>query len=240
MPFYKAVRCNGLSFHGSPRVSYTRKNGTPRTSTIRPAPWDGERQLCGPGMLHVSDEPAETLIGCSWPCRLFEVEIVGGVLATDGHKRGVAGLRIVRELPAHMAFGPMGEHVAALIERAVHLTSGEVERLDAAESAAWDAAPAAWEAAWFAARDAAWDTARGAASAAAWDAAPAAWDTAQRAASAAARSAAQRAALSAAEALVVRDLIGQHGFTQEHYDTLTTPWRTIIGPIHPDDPAVTA
>ena len=35
----------------------------------------------------------------------------------------------------------------------------------------------------------------------------------------------------AARGLVVRDLI-----VTEHYDTLTMPWRTAIGPIHPDDP----
>ena len=35
----------------------------------------------------------------------------------------------------------------------------------------------------------------------------------------------------AAWALVVRDLI-----TQEHYDALTRPWRTVVGPLHPDDP----
>ena len=67
-------------------------------------------------------------------------------------------------------------------------------------------------AAWDAARDAAWDAAR----VAAWDAA-------------------RVAARDAARALVVRDLIGQHGFTQEHYDTLTGPWRKVIGPVHPDD-----
>ena len=48
------------------------------------------------------------------------------------------------------------------------------------------------------------------------------------------------AASDAALALVVRDLIGQHGFTQAHYDTFTLPWRTVIGPIHPDDSAVSA
>ena len=57
---------------------------------------------------------------------------------------------------------------------------------------------------------------------------------------AAARAAAWAAARDAAVALVVRDLIGQHGLTQDHYDTLTRPWRTVIGPIHPDDPEVTA
>ena len=84
----------------------------------------------------------------------------------------------------------------------------------------WDAAwAAAWDAARDAARDAAWDAAR-AALAAAW---AAAWDAAWAAARAAAR------------ALAVRDLIGQHGFTQTYYDTLTGPWVSAIGPVHPDD-----
>ncbi len=39
----------------------------------------------------------------------------------------------------------------------------------------------------------------------------------------------------AAVALIVRDLITSDGFTQEHYDTLTLPWRLVVGPIHPDD-----
>ena len=55
---------------------------------------------------------------------------------------------------------------------------------------------------------------------------------------AAAGAAARVAARVAAGALAVRDLIGEHGFTQEHYDTLTGPWRTIIGAIHPDDAEV--
>ena len=44
--------------------------------------------------------------------------------------------------------------------------------------------------------------------------------------------------IAAAGVLAVRDLIGRHGFTQEHYDLLTGPWRTVIGPIHPDDAEV--
>ena len=65
-------------------------------------------------------------------------------------------------------------------------------------------------------------------------------DEAQRlaAAWAAARAAARDAAWAAALALAVRDLIGEHGFTQAHYDTLTGPWRTVIGPVHPDDAEV--
>jgi len=65
---------------------------------------------------------------------------------------------------------------------------------------------AAWGATRDATRDATWGAAWGA-----WDAT---WD--------------------AACALVVRDLIGDT-FTQDQYDTLTGPWRRVIGPVHPDD-----
>lgn len=34
------------------------------------------------------------------------------------------------------------------------------------------------------------------------------------------------------------DLIGEHGFTQDHYDTLTGPWRKTIGQLHADDEAL--
>ncbi len=105
-------------------------------------------------------------------------------------------------------FGPQWEAIVALVRRASVLTADEVQRLDAAGDAAGDAA---WAAARDAARDAAWAAAR-----------DAAWD----------------AAWAAARALVVRDLIGEHGFTQAHYDTLTGPWRTVIGPVHPDDAEV--
>lgn len=68
----------------------------------------------------------------------------------------------------------------------------------------------AQDATWYAARDAAWAATRDAAWHAAW-----------------------YAARDAALALLVRDLI-----TTEDYDALTRPWRTAIGPIHPDDPAL--
>jgi hypothetical protein len=142
-------------------------------------------------------------------------------------------------------FGPQWEHVVALVRRAAVLTADEVQQLIAAWVAVWDAArvavwvaarDAVWVAVWDAARndaqDAAWDAARVAAWVAVWDAAryaarDAAWDAARYAAWAAARD--------AARALVARDLIGQHGFTQEHYDLLTDPWVSVIGPVHPDD-----
>ena len=129
----------------------------------------------------------------------------------------------------------------------------------AARDAAWYAAraaarDAAWYAAWYAARaaarDAAWYAARAAARDAAWDAA---WYAARAAARDAARYAARDAAMAAARdaawyaagdaarddsnaaadaagALVVRDCL-----PQEHYETLTRPWASVIGKVHPDD-----
>ena len=67
------------------------------------------------------------------------------------------------EPPAHEVFGPQGEHVAALLERAHRLTPVEASALDAVWYAAWDAAwDAARDAAWAAARAATWAAARAA------------------------------------------------------------------------------
>ena len=144
-------------------------------------------------------------------------------------------------------FGPQWQPIVVLVRRAAILTSAEAKALDAARTAAWAAARAAWDAA----RAAALTAARAAARTAALDAAlDAAWDAARAAARAAARDAALDAALdaaraaartaawAAARALVVRDQVGDT-FTQAHYDTLTRPWATVIGPVHPDDAPVT-
>ena len=119
-------------------------------------------------------------------------------------------------------YGPQHEQIVALIERTRTLTREEAVALGVARDAAWTDA---WTDAWAAAWDAAWD--------AAWtDAQEAAWDAAREAAD---WDADRRAVGDTACALVVRDLIGQYGFTQDHYDLLTGAWRTVIGPIHPDD-----
>lgn len=44
------------------------------------------------------------------------------------------------------------------------------------------------------------------------------------------------AAALAARGLFTRPLIGSAGYTQGDYDTLTGPWRRVVGSIHPDDP----
>src|SRR5690606_36627242 len=150
--------------------------------------------------------------GFRWPCRLFRVRGVGRAMTATNlpNKRAFLSIDVIEELPAHEAFGPQGEFVVALIERAARLTRDEAKQLAASRDASMDASRDA-------ARDAAWDAARVAASyaagVAAWDAA---WDAAGDAAWDAAWGAAWVAARDTAMALVVRDLIGS-GFTQAHY-----------------------
>ena len=180
MTYYKAVRQDGTSFYDStfrwlpesgPVEGHTVTH--PTASTVG----DGPSQY-----LSVSVSPTDCT-GMEWPCRLLEVEPIEGHEVTAPapdrlpSKRAAVAWRVIRELPASDVFGPQGEHVAALIERASHLTGDEARKLHVA----WHAAGgAAWDPAW----DTAWDAARGAVGDAAMGAV---WDV--------------------AEALVVRDLI---------------------------------
>lgn len=208
--YFKAVRPDGTDFYTGTIDYAAALGGEPVTLPVVPDP-----ECCTSNVLHASTVPAETLVGGSWPCRLFEV--TGTPVADEGHKRGFFSLTVAREVDAHQALGPHGEQVAALIDRAGKLTAGEGEKLDAA-----------WDAARDATRYAAWDGAR----VAVLNAALASSRIAARvAARVAALVAAQDGARDAALALVVRDLI-----SKEHYDLLTGPWAQVIGPAHPDDP----
>jgi len=123
-------------------------------------------------------------------------------------------------------FGPQGVEVDKLIRRISVLTADEVDELTAVWSAApWAVSDTAWDATWAVAWHAAW-----AARNAAWDATRAVPMWSEEASMAAAW---------AATAVSVRHLIGRHGFTQTHYDLLTSPWRQVIGPVHPDDKETT-
>lgn len=213
MTYFKATRPDGTDF---------------ATGTTRPVrgKWmtriKGRLELCKHGY-HVSDAVAETLIGGSWPCRLFEVEIAEDVPAEhiEGHKRVVHTYRPIRELPAWQALGPNGESVAALIDRAGTLTPEEVERVVAVWVAAVDAAV---DVAGTAARGAARDAARVAAGTVAGTAAGTAARVAARgAARDATGNAAWYAARYAAIALVVRDLI-----TPEQFNTLYCSWGSVM------------
>jgi hypothetical protein len=236
--FYKATRPDGTSFTRG-------MDGTVRwrVGEITRHPLDLPINDRGNASeyLSVSDVASECT-GMRWPCRLFVVAPASSRTrvwqpqpSTLPHKHAAAALRVVAERPAHEALGPMGEHVADLIARlGAHGDAARDAAWAAARAAAGAAArAAAWDAAWAAAgaaaRDAAWAAARDAA----WAAArAAAWDAARDAAWAAARAAARDAAWAAA-GLLVRDLI-----STEHYDALTRVGRTVLGPIHPDDPAL--
>jgi hypothetical protein len=253
--YFKAARPNGRDFH-SDTVQWAPENTKARKGRVVNHPNATEVGVDASEYLSASTVPTDCT-GMVWPCRLLEVEPVGEVTTPQAdelpNKRAGVAFRVVRELDPALALGPQAPHLVELIERAARLTTADADRLhaarDAARDAAWNAAwNAAWyaarDAAWYAAREAAWDAARDAARYAAWNAAwdaardaarYAAWNAARYAARYAARDAARYAARDAAGALAVRDIIGQNGFTQEHYDILAGPWRTAIGPVHPDD-----
>ena len=113
-------------------------------------------------------------------------------------------------------FGPQWAAVCGIVREAATLTPRQVSELSGAaarDARAAQAARAAGDAAW-AARDArAAQAAR-----AAWAAGDAAGDAG-----------AAWAARDAARAVAVRHLIGQHGFTQEHYDTSVARWESVMG-----------
>ena len=194
MTWWKATRPDGTDFYtGTVDYAAALASGEPTPEL------SGEGEFPGEGWYHLATVPTEC-VGMLWPCRLFEVEPVGDQTLDTEHpyKVGCRQVRVVREVDGHIALGPQGADVVALIARARALTGDDVKRLGAARDAAWDAAlDAARSAAGGAARDAAWD---------------------------------------AALALVSRDLIGHRpGWDQAVYDLLTGPWRSVIGPVHPDD-----
>lgn len=132
----------------------------------------------------------------------------------------------------YRTFGPQHDAVVALIERAKVLTADEFVRL---RDMCLEANPLTRnieQAATFAARLDTFVAAGKAAFVAAeqrWSAIgdgvddEPSWDSACYAVE------------DAAHALVARDLIGQHNVTVEDYEAATAVWRTVIGPVHPDD-----
>ena len=252
--YFKATRLDGTDFYTG-TVQWAPPEGREGDWIVR-HPTATKIGATASSHLSVATVPTDC-VGMKWPCRLFEVEAVGDVKPSRYFRHKMVGIefKVMRELDAHIALGPQGEHVAALIDRAARLTGAETGQLgaawaaarEAARGAAWTAAwTAAWAAAWAAAREAAREAARTAALGSTWDADrdadrdaardatwDAAWTAARGAAWNAAREADQDAALDAARGLLARDLI-----SAEHYDTLTRPWRTAVGPIHPDDPDI--
>ena len=206
MTYYKATRTDGTSFYDA------KTKWTVGRITRHPNP-ETSKGLCSSGVLHISDAPGETLVGGSWPCRLFEVEPRSALISDGGHIHGCTAVKVVRELPAWQALGPNGEAVAAHIEQCKTITPEQARQLADARTT--------------------WTVNRPAARTAAWDAA--AGDAARTAALACVRNvtaaavvdgAVRRSSLVMAHiALVVRDLI-----TPEQFDLLYGPWASVMGP----------
>lgn len=148
-------------------------------------------------------------------------------------------------------YGPQTEHIDALIARARQLTAAEMAalRVPAATPPSVPESPerAAWRDAWGAAYFAAWSTGwaddgdiRSTDDSDLWyDVRDAAAAAIPRIGSQAIQYDAQEATGDVARSLLVRHLIGDRGlrpFTRAHYDALSRSWRTVVGPLHPEDP----
>ena len=216
--YYKAIRPDGTDwFTGMLRW-------LPEDGIIPEGGWLVKHPDPGPvgdgdaaGYLSVATAPTDCT-GMAWPTRLLRVEPAGEVWTPSPkglpNKRAAHAWRVEEERPAHEALGPQVSEVAALIEKAQVLTPDQLDTMDAA----WEAARnAARNATWEAARDAARDAARNAA----WVAARSA---ARKAVRMAAWDASWGAVLATVLAVLVRDLI-----TPKQYDTLTGPWRSVMG-----------
>lgn len=217
--YWKAVRPDGTDFY-SGRVQWAPPAGHVGDWVVH-HPTSSQIGNHASTYLSVATVPTDCT-GMELPCRLLEVEAVGEVTEPNWalpHKRAGIEFRVLREAPATEALGPQGEHVAALISSIHDITSDGAERLVLAWAAAWDSA-----------LDSALDAARRAALAATWAATR---DAALYAAWTHELCVGRDVAEDVALALLVRDLI-----TTEDYDILTRPWRTAVGPIHPDDPAL--
>lgn len=114
------------------------------------------------------------------------------------------------QVPTVGEYGPQTQQITALYERALVLTPDETDRM-ADSSGAWSYDE--WDRALMNAYDAALRSRR----------------------SQILPNRAVMALSSAADALLLRDLIGSSRFTQDDYDLCTAAWREAIGPIHPDD-----
>lgn len=215
--YYKATRPDGTDFH----------TGTVLYEVGQTVTHPSPHRHHASGYLSVSTTPTDCT-GSYLPLRLLEVEADKvWIDSAFPNKRCTHSVRVVRELDPTLALGPQGPEVLAFIERCktldheelhyltvtsnVYLGSVEYTAEVAGRAAAWEAIS---DAAGTAARVAAWTTHRPT-STYAWDA--------------------SRAVRRPVAALLVRDLIGTN-FTKADYDRITGPWRSIIGPLHPDDP----
>jgi hypothetical protein len=127
--YWKATRTDGTDFNTG-TIDYAAALGT-GVPVVHPG--GGTSLTDAADYLSVSTSPADCT-GFRWPCRLFVVEPDAPWTPHERelpNKRACRSLLVVEELPAWQVFGPQGEAVVAVIERASRLTGDEVVRLDA-------------------------------------------------------------------------------------------------------------
>src|SRR5690606_10868549 len=112
MDYYKATRLDGTDFRTG-TVKYEVGGRTTHPTSKRRTNADPSTYLS------VSTVPTDCT-GFEWPCRLFLVKGVGREMKATRlpNKRAFLAVDVIEELPAHMVFGPQGEHVVRLIDRA--------------------------------------------------------------------------------------------------------------------------
>lgn len=217
--YYKAVRPDGTDFQ-TRSIDYVAAIGKdPVTVPVTESP------RCGTSaVLHAAIDPVTTLHGSGldrWPCRLLEVD--GEPVARRGRRRGFFSLRVIREIDAHLALGPHGEEIAAIIERAASLTPHEISALDATSAADRDTSSLIKERLMVnilgKSRETIWNAV-----------ASAIFNISRDIKDPKATRIIQDVVGNTVIALIVRDTI-----MVKNYDILTTPWRKTIGKIHPDD-----
>ena len=138
--YYKAVRPDGTSFH-DPSFRWVPESGPiPDDGLLVSHPRHLDRRSAA-GYLSVSTVPTDCT-GLQWPCQLLALTPVRGrkVVTPEPHslpnKRGASAWLVVDRLDPHLALGPQGPEVAAIIDRAGRLTQEEAALLDAARDAA--------------------------------------------------------------------------------------------------------
>ena len=215
--YFKATRPDGTDFY-SGKISYLKALEND-TLVLHPLPLrPGATQAMG--YLSVATVPTDCT-GFTWPARLFEVEAPGDVWTPHSgdlpNKRATTQIRVLRELPAYMLFGPQGEQCVAIIDATAELDD---ETKTALREARTDE--------WYDAYDRVWQVASGC--------------RADRAGLRAAQYALcyrlvgwgdGDAACGAALAVLTRHLTGE--VTAADYAEVTRPWRELVGAVHPDD-----
>lgn len=117
MTLYKATRVNGRDFR-TDRIDYAgaleRGEDVIHPCAVTGLAMEKDRART---YFSLSDTPGEALTGGSWPARLFEAQAAGEVIASSCYSFKVCTqqVRLVREVPAHLALGPRGEEVTAFL-----------------------------------------------------------------------------------------------------------------------------